>query len=115
MRPLETPVQVHNNSTALKVFKKCFHRFRHWDPIVISYQDLAFRELFFRLHNEESRGIFFQTVVRDKGNPKSDSRQVDEQVIAAKLDLRNEVKLIFLEQIVQKFACRALRSSIRIG
>ena len=52
----------------------------------------------------------FDAVVRDKGNAKTDARQVDQKIIGIQLKSRYQIQTMFQKDLVEIFL-----SSIRIG
>ena len=74
--------------------------------MIVRDDKLSCRKLLVSFHNEKVVGFARNTVVRDKRDPKSDTCKVNEQVIAAQLNFRHEVKLVLLKQTVEEFACR---------
>ncbi len=51
---------------------------------------------------------FYKTVVRHKRDAKADTRQVDQKIVAAKLNFRHEVELEPLKLAVQELTRRTL-------
>ena len=56
----------------------------------------------------EGRRLFYKTVVRHKCDAKADTRQVDQKIVAAKLNFRHEVELEPLKLAVQELTRRTL-------
>ena len=54
----------------------------------------------------EGRRLFYKTVVRHKRDAKADTRQVDQKIVAAKLNFRHEVELEPLKLAVQELTRR---------
>ena len=50
----------------------------------------------------EGRRLFYKAVVRHKRDAKADTRQVDQKIVAAKLNFRHEVELEPLKLAVQE-------------
>ena len=59
--------------------------------------------------------IIGDTVVRNKGNTQSDTREIDQQIVTGQFDLGNQIKLVLLKKLVQEFVCCTVLSSMRIG
>lgn len=60
-------------------------------------------KLCFQFQTEQSAALLWKTEVRHEGDAKSDVCQIDEQVIAAQLNLRYQIQLVLLEDLVEKF------------
>ena len=56
----------------------------------------------------EGRRLFYKAVVRHKRDAKADTRQVDQKIVAAKLNFRHEVELEPLKLAVQELTRRTL-------
>ena len=55
-----------------------------------------------------SSRLFYKAVVRHKRDAKADTRQVDQKIVAAKLNFRHEVELEPLKLAVQELTRRTL-------
>ena len=64
---------------------------------------LTLWKLFFGLDDKELVGILWYTVVRNKSDAKSDPCEIDQKIVAAQLDFRNQIQLMLLEERMQKF------------
>ena len=76
--------------------------------LVVGDGELALGKLFLCLKDKEIFFIARYAVIRHKSNAKTDPRKVDEKVIACQLDLRNKVKLVLLEYLMDEFVCGAV-------
>ena len=64
---------------------------------------LTLWKLFFGLDDKELVGILWYTVVRNKSDAQSDPCEIDQKIVAAQLDFRNQIQLMLLEERMQKF------------
>lgn len=74
---------------------------------VIGGNKLSFWKFFGSLNDEEIVGLYRKTIIRDKGDPQTDACKINQQVVAAEFNLRDEIELMLLKQRVKEFACRA--------
>lgn len=70
--------------------------------VVGDYQ-LAGGELFDYLYLEQV-GVLVYAIIGDKGNSETDIRQVNQEVVAAQFNFGNQIQLVLLEEVVEKFA-----------
>ena len=59
---------------------------------------LTLWKLFFGLDDKELVGILWYTVVRNKSDAKSDPCEIDQKIVAAQLDFRNQIQLMLLKE-----------------
>ena len=64
---------------------------------------LTLWQLFFGLDDKELVGVLCYTVVRNKSDAKSDPCEIDQKIITAQLDFRDQIQLMLLEERMQKF------------
>ena len=68
--------------------------------LIVNDNELSCRKNLISVNHKQIVGIFRDTVIRNKGNSQSDFSKVDQKIIAAELDLRDEIQLMFLEKTV---------------
>ena len=82
----------------LKITQKFFGGSGYGQLTVIGNCELPFRELFFQFHYKQAVGHMLHAVVRDKCKSQADSGKVDQQVIAAKFSLGNQIQFMMQKQ-----------------
>lgn len=60
-------------------------------------------EFFLDVQGEEFTIVGY-AVVRDKGDAETDAGKIDQEVVTAQFDLRDQIQLVLLEEVVQEFA-----------
>ena len=75
----------------LKHVHKLFGSLGYRNAFVVGYHHLTGRKLFSQIQDKKIFIIGRDAEIRYKGNAKTNSGQIDEQVIAGKLDLRSQV------------------------
>ena len=87
----------------LQHLHKLFCGLGNWKAFIACNNKLAGRKIFLGLDAEKIVFIFRNTVIRDKGNAETDTCQIDQQIVAGKLDLRYQIQLVALEHAVKEF------------
>ena len=75
---------------------------------IVGDSELTFGKFLLGLQLENFISLCADAVVRDKCDAKPDARQIDQKVIARQLDLWDEVQLMLLEYLMEKFVGRAV-------
>ena len=75
-------------------FSNCFGR---RDLFIISNYKFSLRKGFFCLYDKKLIWIVRDTVIRDKGDPKPNAGKINQKIIAAQFDFRNEIQLMLLK------------------
>ena len=70
---------------------------------VVGDNEGSAREFLLDVQGEEF-AIVGYAVVRDEGDAETDAGKIDQEVVTAQFDFRNEVQLVLLEEVVQEFA-----------
>ena len=70
---------------------------------VVGDDEGSAREFLLDVQGEEF-AIVGYAVVRDEGDAETDAGKIDQEVVTAQFDFRDEVQLVLLEEVVQKFA-----------
>ena len=68
------------------------------------HHELTLRKSLLKLQDEQAAVGGRDAEIRHKGNTQADFGQIDQQIIAAQLNFRHQVKLMLLEHAVEKFA-----------
>ena len=70
---------------------------------VVGDDEGSAREFLLDVQGEEF-AIVGYAVVRDEGDAETDAGKIDQEVVTAQFDFRDEVQLVLLEEVVQEFA-----------
>ena len=71
--------------------------------LIVGDDQFSFRQLFFCIQHVNSFGAFRYAVIRDEGDSKSDACKIYEQIVAGKFDLGDQIKLMLLKELMEKF------------
>ena len=96
-----------------KIVQKFLCRLSQRELLVVSNHKRTLRHLFFHIQLEDTIIVLRKTIIRNECDSKPNSCKIDQKIIACKFDLRNEIKLMLLEQAMKKLVL--FLSSIRIG
>ena len=72
--------------------------------LLIGQNELPAGQFFPDVQAEQILALAVQEEVRDKGNAEADAGQIQQQVVAAQFDLRHQIQLVLLKQLMQLFA-----------
>lgn len=70
---------------------------------VVGDDESSAREFLLDVQGEEF-AIVWYAVVRDEGDAETDAGKIDQEVVTAQFDFRDEIQLVLLEEVVQEFA-----------
>ena len=84
----------------IQKFFCCFGQRQLW---VVGNDEGSAREFFLDVQREEF-AIVGDAVVRDKGDAETDAGKIDQEIVAAQFDFRDQIQLVLLEEVVQEFA-----------
>ena len=70
---------------------------------VVGDDESSAREFLLDVQGEEF-AIVWYAVVRDEGDAETDAGKIDQEVVTAQLDFRDQIQLVLLEEVVQEFA-----------
>ena len=81
-------------------FLRCFGQ----RPLgIVGDDEGSAREFFLDVQGEEF-AIVGYAVVRDKGDAETDAGKINQEVVTAQFDFRDQIQLVLLEEVVQEFA-----------
>ena len=81
-------------------FLRCFGQRQLW---VVGDDEGSAGEFFLDVQGKEFTIVGY-AVVRDKGDAETDAGKIDQEVVTAQFDLRDQIQLVLLEEVVQEFA-----------
>ena len=70
---------------------------------IVGNDEGSARELFLDVQGEEFTIVGY-AVVRDKGDAETDAGKINQEVVTAQFDFRDQIQLVLLEEEVQEFA-----------
>lgn len=88
----------------LQDIHKLFGCLGYGQVFIISYHDLPGGQIFFQAQDKQIFILFRDAEIRNECDAQANPGQIDEKVIAAEFDFRNQIQMGFLEHGMQELA-----------